>query len=86
MELTVASYEGGGFSETKRNISLSNAEHEEVTLKYMGKSKCLKYKLLLLMSLAPLRTMIADNPFLSKGYNKVKEVLYLAAGRKVKKK
>lgn len=76
LELTVASYEGGGFSETKTNISISKTEHEEITLKYLGKTKCLKYKLLLLLTLAPLRTLMADNPLLSKGYNKVKEVLY----------
>ena len=34
--LTVSSYEGGGYSETKENLKRSAAEHKEITAKYMN--------------------------------------------------
>lgn len=72
----VASYEGGGFSETAENRKKSAAEHKEITLQYMGKRKVWKYRWILWLTLAPLRTKIAENPRLSGVYNKVKQRVY----------
>lgn len=76
MPVVVASYEGGGFSETKENRRCSAREHSRIVKKYLGKKKACWYRLLLWLTLAPVRTKIAENPRLSKGYHKVKNMLY----------
>lgn len=76
----VASYEGGGYSETKENKKRSARQHREITVKYMGKKKAGKYRLLMLLSLAPLRSAIANNKYLSVGYNKIKRLFYKRNG------
>ena len=81
MPVIVASYEGGGFSETKENRKRSAAEHKEITVKYLGKAKVFKYRMIMWLTLAPLRTMIAENPALSGIYNGVKNGIYKLFGR-----
>jgi len=76
MPLIVARYEGGGFSETKENRKRSADEHKIITEKYLGKAKCLKYRMIMLATLAPLRTRIAESPVLSRWYNMVKTAVY----------
>lgn len=71
----VASYEGGGFSETAENRKKSAAEHREITHRYLG-AKVWKYRFVMWMTLAPLRTKIAESPRLSGMYNKVKQLVY----------
>lgn len=75
----VAVYEGGGYSETKENKRRSAKQHREITIKYMGKKKVWKYRLIMLLSLAPLRSAIANNKYLSVGYNKIKSLFYKKA-------
>lgn len=72
----VASYEGGGYSETKENKKRSAAQHREITRRYMGVKKARKYRLIMLLTLAPLRSAIADNKYLSVFYNGIKTFLY----------
>ena len=76
MPIIVASYEGGGFSETKENRKRSAFEHKEITFKYLGKAKVFKYRMIMWLTLAPLRTWIAENPALSGVYNGVKNMIY----------
>ena len=76
MPIIVASYEGGGFSETKENRKKSATEHAEITKKYLGSTKCFKYRLIMWCTLAPVRTWIAENPALSGAYNGVKSGIY----------
>ncbi len=80
MKTVITSYEGGGFSETKENIRRSAKEHEQIVRKYMSGRQICKYRLLLLLSLAPLRTKIAQSESLSDVYNKVKEYIYRKRG------
>lgn len=75
MPIVIASYEGGGFSETKENRKRSALEHKEITTKYLG-NKVLKYRLVMWLTLAPLRTWVAENPALSGVYNGVKNAIY----------
>lgn len=84
MKLIVASYEGGGYSETKENKRVSQKEHKEITQNYLGRKKCRKYRWILLMTLAPLRSRIAENPRLSSVYNYGKSLIYkgIKRGRK----
>lgn len=76
MPIIVASYEGGGFSETKENRKKSSMEHRIITKKYLGLTKCFKYRLIMWLTLAPVRTWIAENPALSGMYNGVKTGIY----------
>lgn len=80
--VTLASYEGGGFSETPENRKRSAREHKEITALYMGKVQLLKYRLILLATLAPLRTRMAESPAWSGLYNKCKKLLYRGRGKK----
>lgn len=76
MPVVVASYEGGGFSETRENRKRSALEHKEITAKYLGKTKAFKYRMIMWLTLAPLRTAMAENPALSGIYNGIKNGIY----------
>jgi len=78
--IIVSLYEGGGYSETKENKKRSKRQHREITQRYMGKKKAGKYRLIMLMTLAPLRSAIADNKYLSVFYNKIKTFFYKNIG------
>ena len=75
-ELLIADYEGGGFSETKENRRISATEHKEITRKYMSAGQLFKFKAVMLLSLAPLRTWIAQNEKTAGIYNRVKSLVY----------
>lgn len=77
--VTLASYEGGGFSETPENRKRSAREHREITALYMSGGQRLKYRMILLATLAPLRTKMAESPVWSGFYNKCKKRLYRRA-------
>ncbi len=74
--VVVASYEGGGYSETKENRKRSRQQHREIVLRYMGRKKADRYRLIMLLTLAPLRSAVADNRYLSGAYNGMKTALY----------
>ena len=78
--VTLASYEGGGFSETSENRKRSAREHREITARYMGRGQLLKYRLIMLVTLAPLRTRMSESPAWSGWYNKCKKLLYRGRG------
>lgn len=78
----VAAYEGGGYSETKENRKRSARQHREIAVMYMGKIKVWKYRWIMLLSLAPLRTAIANNKYLSVRYNQLKTLFYKKKGNK----
>lgn len=80
--VTLASYEGGGFSETPENRKRSAREHKEITAQYMRKGQLLKYRLIMLATLAPLRTRMAESPVWSGLYNKCKKLLYRGRSKK----
>ena len=76
MPMVIASYEGGGFSETKENRRQSALEHKEITKKYLGAGKVLKYRMIMWFTLAPLRTWMAESPVMSGMYNGIKNGIY----------
>ncbi len=78
--VTVASYEGGGYSETAENKKLSAIQHREITEYYMGKKKAYKYRLVMIATLSPVRSAIAENRYLSGIYNHVKTLIYKMKG------
>lgn len=75
-ELIIVDYEGGGFSETKENRRISQKEHKEITEKYISGGRLFKYKLIMWLTLAPLRTKIAENEKTAGIYNRFKKILY----------
>lgn len=79
-ELTVADYEGGGFSETAENRRISAKEHREIAKRYLGRRNVLGYRMVMLLTLAPLRTRIAENERLAGLYNRMKTGIYRLAG------
>ena len=76
MDSGVADYEGGGFSETKENLKRSKEEHKKITALYMSKGELLRYKAILLCTLAPLRTRLAQSRAFSGLYHKLTTALY----------
>lgn len=79
-ETIVASYEGGGYSETKENRKRSALQHKEIVIRYMGKAKYIKYRAILLLTLAPIRSKLAENEQFSKLYNAIKTWIYKKKG------
>lgn len=75
-EILVADYEGGGFSETKANRRVSAREHKEIVHKYMSRGQICRYRLILWITLAPLRTKMAENEKTAGIYNRMKKLFY----------
>ena len=73
--LTVCSYQGGGFSETEEHKQEAAIEHKEITDHYLGK-KALLYRIIMIITLQPLREKLANDPKLSSFYHGVKGLLY----------
>lgn len=76
IDFIVADYEGGGISETKKNEKTDKAEHELVIRRYMKTGEILKYKGIMLLTLAPLRRWIAENSRFSGVYHRIKSLVY----------
>lgn len=74
--MVIADYEGGGFSETKENRRISASEHRKITSLYMSRGQLFKFRMILLLTLAPLRTWMAGNPRTAGIYNDLKKRLY----------
>lgn len=75
MPYIICFYEGGGYSETKENRKRSALQHREITKKYLGK-KADRYWFIMLLSLAPLRTCLAESKYFSGFYNRLKSLFY----------
>ncbi|MCM1025836.1 MAG: glycosyltransferase [Roseburia sp.] len=74
--VTLASYEGGGFSETPENRKCSAQEHREITARYLTRGQLLRYRMIMLLTLQPLRTKMAESPVWSGLYNAFRGLLY----------
>lgn len=72
----IASYEGGGFSESKKNIKKSAQEHKEITRMYMSKTQLFMYKAIMILTLSKVRTFMSHNPVLGRVYNGLKRCIY----------
>ena len=74
--VTVADYEGGGYSESGNAKVVSERERKQIVSRYLPKAKVLKYDLIMLITLAPLRTKIARSPKTAGIYNALKSLIY----------
>lgn len=70
--IVIADYEGGGYSETKENLKRDKQEHRKITSLYIKKSKLFLYRLIMFITLQPLRRRIAQNKRLAGTYDRVK--------------
>lgn len=80
LDLIVSAYEGGGYSEDRKNRDLDRQEHRRVTAEYMSKRELAGYRLALLLTLAPLRSWMAGNPRFAGIYHKMKDWVYRRQG------
>lgn len=76
LNFPVASYEGGGYSESKENRKRDKEEHRQITSVYMSKSELLRYRGIMLLTLAPLRSFLAESKVFSGLYHWLKDKLY----------
>lgn len=74
--ITVSSYEGGGYSESRENRKRDKEEHRLITSAYMKRSRLLLYRMLMLCTLAPLRRALAESTLFSGVYHKLKKIFY----------
>jgi hypothetical protein len=72
----VASYEGGGFSESRENRRRDHVEHKKIVEKYMSQRELFAFRLLMILTLAPLRGVIAGNRKLAGVYHLLKRLIY----------
>lgn len=76
MDVTVATYEGGGYSESRENSRRDKEEHRKITAAYMSRTELFKYRAVMLCTLAPLRRFLAENKLFSGVYHSLKKLLY----------
>ena len=76
MGFPVASYEGGGYSESRENRRRDKEEHRLITKTYMGKGELLRYRVVMACTLAPLRRAMAESKVFSGVYHWVKKRVY----------
>lgn len=86
LPVTVVSYEGGGFSETRENIRISAREHKQIVGKYMPPAKALAYRLMMFVTLARVRTYLARSPVTAGMYQTCKRKVYEVYRRVLGKK
>ena len=75
IDVIVCNYEGGGYSETKENRKKSALQHKEIVDMYMP-AQAKKYRRIMILTLQPLRTKLAESPTFSKAYNALKSKIY----------
>lgn len=76
VDVLVCDYEGGGFSETGKNLKISEKEHQQIVKKYMTKGQILKYRIIMTITLAHFRTFLSRNEKTAGWYNRCKKMLY----------
>lgn len=76
----IVDYEGGGFSETRQNRRVSAKEHRDITKKYLSRGQLFRFKMIMWLTLAPIRTLIAENEKTARFYNRFKEMIYSRKG------
>lgn len=72
----IARYEGGGYSETKENRKRDKKEHRDITNRYIPKGKLFRYRLLMIVTLQPVRFWIAQRSCFAGVYDKLKRKIY----------
>ena len=76
LHMTIADYEGGGFSETEENKKRSEEERKDIIAMYLPKKKVKGYDLYRILSMQSMRQRLAENPKTARFYQEAKRALY----------
>lgn len=76
MGFTVALYEGNGYSESRDGKKISKEEHRDIIAKYMTPGQIFKYRMIMAVTLAPVRSAISRSRTLAGPYNAIKKLMY----------
>ena len=76
LHMTIADYEGGGFSETAENRERSEEERRDIIAMYLPKGKVARYDLYRVLSLQKVREKLANDPKTARLYQDAKRKLY----------
>jgi hypothetical protein len=76
MDSVVSAYEGGGYSESRENRRRDKEEHREITEQYMSPAELAGYRRAMRMTLAPVRSFLAENRLTSGIYHWLKDCIY----------
>lgn len=74
LDMPIASYEGDGFSESRKNRDRDREEHRQIVEKYYSKQELRQYRRYMILTLQPLRKAIVGNRVLAKYYNGLKNL------------
>lgn len=78
MEFPVSSYEGGGYSESRENAERDRREHRTIVRGYMSGSELFRYRVVMALTLAPLRRKMAESKLFAGLYHRLKKIVYRA--------
>ena len=76
VDTIICSYEGAGFSETKEHLKAAKKEHTKITATYVSVEQRALFRGILILTLQPLRTAIANSTMFSGIYNRLKTAIY----------
>lgn len=76
LDSVVASYEGGGYSESRENRKRDREEHRKITQEYMSPEELGRYQRAMLLTFAPVRRFLAENRLTSGIYHWLKTCFY----------
>ncbi len=74
MDMPICDYEGGGFSESRKNKKRNKEEHNEIVEKYISKGHLIKYRARLILTFQPLREKMAKSKSLGPAYEKLRRL------------
>ena len=75
LNMVVADYEGGGFSETQENRAASEKERRDIVEMYLPRESLVKFDLYRKLSLQPLREKLAKNEKTAALYHRIRSKL-----------
>ncbi len=75
MDIVICDYEGGGFSESPEGRKISADEHKEITRIYFTGSQRFRYRAYMILTLQPLRHLLATHPLTTGAYNRIRRSL-----------
>lgn len=75
LDLVVCDYEGGGFSESRKNKKRNNEEHRIICAKYISIGHRALYRGRLILTLQPLRAAIAKSKRFGAAYERLRRTL-----------
>ena len=75
MDIVICDYEGGGFSESPDGKKISAREHKEITRIYFTASQRFRYSSYMILTLQPLRHLLATCPLTTGAYNRIRRAI-----------